>query len=72
MSFSTLNAANHRNFNLVVGDVSGLTPPAAGWTVLNSTGASFAVSLTVKDSTGASFTVPQTVKDSTGASFTPI
>lgn len=72
MSFSTLNAANHRNLNLLVGDSAGSTPPAAGWTVLDSTGASFSVPLTVLDSTGASFTVPANVLDSTGASFTPI
>lgn len=72
MSFSTLNAANHRNLNLLVGDVTGSTPPASGWAVLDSTGASFSVPLTVLDSTGASFTVPANVLDSTGASFTPI
>jgi hypothetical protein len=73
MSFSTLNAANHRNLNLLVGDVTGLTPPpASGWTVLDSAGASYAVPLTVLDSTGASFAVPANVLDSTGASFTPI
>ena len=72
MSFSTINAANHRNFNLLVGDLAGSTPPVAGWTVLDSTDAGFSVPLIVLDSAGVSFTVPANVLDSTGASFTPI
>jgi S1-C subfamily serine protease len=72
MSFISVGATNKRNLNLIVGDSASITPPASGFSVLNSTGTAFAVSRNVLDSTGASFTVPANVLDSTGASFTPI
>lgn len=44
----------------------------AGWTVLDSDGNSFSVTLSVLDSDGNSFNVSSAVLDSDGNSFSPV
>jgi len=50
----------------------GATPPATGFTVLDSAGASYSVSRNVLDSLGVSYAVGGTVLASNGTAYNPI